>query len=150
MIRKARVGDVPAIKELIDAYAAKNIILQRSLSDIYENLRSFFVYVTPEGEVLGCCALHIIWKDLGEIRSLAVKESVTGEGVGSKLLDAALKEAKDLGLERVFTLTLTPEFFKQHGFREVAKERLPQKVWGWCVKCPKFPDCDEVALMVEL
>jgi amino-acid N-acetyltransferase len=150
MIRRAKVADVPAIKKLIDAYAAKNIVLQRPMSDLYENLRSFFVYIDPEGEVTGCCALHIIWGDLGEIRSLAVEEKLTGEGVGQKLLEAAITEAKDLGLEKVFTLTLSIDFFKKCGFSEVAKDTLPQKVWGWCIRCPKFPDCDEVALVREL
>jgi len=149
-VRKASVGDVPAIKKLIDRYATKNIILQRSLSDLYENLRSFFVYTTPEEEITGCCALHIIWKDLGEIRSFAVDEHLTGEGVGSALLEAALLEAKDLGLEKVFTLTLSLDFFKNHGFREVSKDILPHKIWGWCLKCPKFPDCDEVAFVRDL
>ena len=149
-VRKAKVSDVPAIKKLIDHYARKNIILQRSLNDIYENLRSFFVYTTPGGEIRGCCALHIIWKDLGEIRSLAVDEHLTGEGVGSALLEAALLEAKDLGLEKVFTLTLSLDFFKNHGFREVPKDTLPHKVWGWCLRCPKFPDCDEVAFVIDV
>ncbi|MHC1565393.1 MAG: N-acetyltransferase [Candidatus Syntropharchaeales archaeon] len=150
MIRRAKVPDVPAIKKLIDAYAAKNLLLQRSMSDLYENLRSFFVYIDPEGKVTGCCALHIIWGDLGEIRSLAVEERLTGEGVGQKLLEAAITEAKELGLEKVFTLTLSVDFFKKCGFSEVAKDTLPHKVWGWCLKCPKFPDCDEVALAREL
>ncbi len=150
MIRRAKVDDIPALKKLIDTYAAKNILLDRPLSDLYENLRSFFVYTDPDGGVAGCCALHIIWKDLGEIRSLAVEEKLTGEGVGQKLLEAAITEAKDLGLERVFTLTLSVDFFKRCGFRVVAKDTLPHKVWGWCLKCPKFPDCDEIALVKDV
>jgi len=148
-IEKARTSDVPRIKELVDYYAKRGEMLPRSLSEIYEHLRSFYVY-RKDGKVVGCCALYITWSDLAEIKSLAVEESHTGRGVGSTLVKAALEEARELGMPKVFTLTTKPEFFKKLGFKTIKKEKLPQKIWGECIRCTKFENCDEEALIIKL
>jgi len=148
-IEKAGTSDVPHIKELVDYYAKRGEMLPRSLSEIYEHLRSFLVYL-KDGKVVGCCALYITWSDLAEIKSLAVEESHTGRGVGSTLVKAALEEARELGMPKVFTLTTKPEFFKKLGFKTIKKEKLPQKIWGECIRCTKFENCDEEALIIKL
>jgi len=99
---------------------------------------------------MGTCTLCISWEDLGEIRSLAVVEEAQGRGLGSKLVEACLAEAVELGLSRVFVLTLTREFFSRFGFRDIEKSQLPHKIWADCIHCPKFPDCDEIAMILEL
>jgi len=142
---KASLGDVEQIRGLIDAYSRQNKMLSRSLSYLYDNIRDYFV-VRKNGNLLGCCALHITWSDLAEIKSLAVHQDHHGEGVGTALLEAAVQEANALGIQRIFTLTLEPEFFLKHGFRKIPRESLPMKIWGECIQCPKYPECDEVAL----
>ncbi|WP_461832229.1 N-acetyltransferase [Aquifex sp.] len=150
MIRKATVKDAKAIYNLLTDYAKKGVLLPRSLNSIYENIRDFWVY-EREGKVIGCVALHIMWEDLAEIRSLAVKEEYKGEGIGSQLVKKALEEAWELGVSKVFSLTYVKDFFiKKFGFREIEKSVLPHKVWGECINCVKFPNCDEEAVMVEL
>ncbi|OCC16404.1 N-acetylglutamate synthase [Dissulfuribacter thermophilus] len=108
------------------------------------------MFVNEEGNIVATCALHISWENLAEIRSLAVMEQFQGRGIGSALVEFAISEALTLEIYRVFTLTYQPIFFKKMGFKEVDKKILPHKVWSDCLKCPKFPDCDEVALMIEL
>lgn len=147
-IRKAKVKDVKKIKELLDYFARKNQLLPRSLSDIYENIRDFYVAEEKE-ELVGCVALHVVWEDLAEIRSLAVKEDRQNLKIGSKLLRAALKEAFQLGIGRVFTLTYIPDFFEKAGFKKIKKSRLPQKIWKDCLNCTHFPNCSEEALVYE-
>lgn len=149
MIRKANVGDIPRIYELINHYAEQNKMLPRSLSELYELLRDFFIY-EEGGNICGCCGLHVVWEDLAEIKSLAVDESRQKKGVGKTLLEAGLDEARNLKVKKVFALTYEPDFFKKHGFREVDKSKLPHKIWGECLACPKFPDCDETALVMDL
>lgn len=149
MIRKARMGDVKTIQKLIAEYARKGDMLPRSLSEIYENLRDYFVFEAEAGEVIGSGAVHIMWEDLAEVRSLAVREDSMRRGVGTKLVEACVSEAILLGITRVFALTYKPEFFEKLGFRRVDKSELPQKIWSDCVKCSKFPDCDEVALVAD-
>ncbi len=149
MIRKARMGDVKAIQKLIAEYARKGDMLPRSLSEIYENLRDYFVCVEDGGEVVGSAAIHIMWEDLAEVRSLAVRGDRMGQGVGTKLVEACISEAILLGIARVFALTYKPEFFEKLGFQRVDKAQLPQKIWTDCLKCSKFPDCDEIALVAD-
>jgi amino-acid N-acetyltransferase len=151
MIRKATVRDVGAIHRLLKQHAERGELLPRALSDLYDDVRDFNVFV-PEGSdaIAGTCALHVCWEDLAEIRSLAVSEPHQGEGVGSALVEAALAEAEVLGIERIFTLTYQPDFFKKHGFWVVDKAVLPQKIWAECIKCVKFPDCDEIAMLKHL
>jgi amino-acid N-acetyltransferase len=148
MIRKARMADVKAVQKLIADYARKGDMLPRSLSDIYENLRDYFVY-EDGGEVIGSAAIHIMWEDLAEVRSLAVQDGKMRRGVGTQLVEACISEAIVLGIARVFALTYKPEFFEKLGFQRVDKAELPHKIWTDCLKCAKFPDCDEIALVAD-
>jgi len=149
MIRKARMADVKGIHSLIAEYAKKGDMLPRSLTDIYENLRDYFVFLGDDGELVGSAAIHIMWEDLAEVRSLAVREGRMRRGVGTQLVESCISEAIMLGIARVFALTYKPEFFEKLGFHVVDKAELPQKIWADCLKCSKFPDCDEVALVAD-
>jgi len=149
MIRKAKITDGRAIHQLLIKYAGQGLMLSRSLPDIYETIRDIYVY-EENGRVLGTVWLHICWEDLAEVRSLAVAEEVGGKGVGRQLVQACLDEARELGMKRVFCLTYKPDFFAKNGFAEIEKSQLPQKIWGDCVKCVKFPECDEIAMQVSL
>ncbi len=149
MIRKATVNDVKNIKQLINVYSEKHLMLPRSMSELYENIRDFFV-CEEEGQIIGCGALHVFWEDMGEIISLAVREDRQRQYIGSKLLSACIEEGYKLGIHKVITLTYAPGFFEKHGFVYVAKSMLPHKIWGMCIKCPNFPDCDEIPMMKEI
>jgi len=149
MIEKAKIEDAPEIMALVNRFAQQELMLPRSLNDTYESLRDFCVY-RRDSRMLGCAALHVSWKGLGEIRSLAVHESVQGQGIGRELGERCLDEAREFGMERVFVLTYVPDFFARFGFEPYSKDDLPHKVWAVCIHCPKFPDCDEVALMKYL
>ena len=149
VLRKARIADVRSIHALVGQYARRRLMLARSLAELYENVRDFFVFEQGE-QVRGCCALHIAWEGLGEVKSLAVASHYTKRGIGRKLVEACLDEARDLGLERVFVLTFVPGFFRRAGFKKIAKSKLPHKIWSECVRCPHFPDCDEVPLAIDL
>jgi len=149
MIRHARIPDARAIHQLLLTYANQGQLLGRSLADIYENIRDFYVY-EEDGLVLGTGALAISWEDLAEVRSLAVANGQAGKGIGRQIVETCLDEARDLGIKRVFALTYQPEFFKKLGFSDIEKSELPQKIWGACLNCVKFPDCDELALAIDL
>ncbi len=151
LIRKAGVGDVRAIHKLLMGYADKGLLLPRSFSDLYDHVRDFFL-VAPRssGLAVGCCALHVVWEDIAEIRSLAVALEERKKGWGQGLVKACLDEAASLGLDRVFVLTYEIKFFERFGFAQVSKDKLPQKVWADCLNCPKFPDCDESAMLLSL
>jgi len=148
MIRKARMADAKPIHKLLLNYAQQGLMLSRSLADIYEGIRDFYVFEV-DGEVVGTVCLHICWSDLAEVRSLAVDGRQEGRGVGRRLVEACLSEACGLGIPRVFALTYKPGFFSKLGFREIEKSELPQKIWSDCIKCPKFPECDEIAMSIE-
>jgi amino-acid N-acetyltransferase len=148
-IRKAAVSDIKLIHKLVNEFAKKEEMLPRSLNELYEGIRDFFV-CEQNGIITGICALRILWEDLAEVRSLAVKEEYRQRGIGSDLVKKCLKEARHLGLKRVFALTYHPEFFKKIGFEDIDKAKLPQKIWGDCIKCPKFPECDEHAVIIHL
>jgi len=145
-MRSAKVLDVEGIYSLINFYAERDRMLFRSLADIYENLQAFTV-AELDGNVVGCCALQIIWSDLAEIKSLAVNEANIDKGVGKMLVAAAAEQARQLGLPRVFALTLNPAFFEKLGFSVVEKDTLPMKVWSDCARCPKQQNCDEIAVI---
>ena len=149
MIRKARVGDVRAIQGLIEGSASRGEMLHRSLSEIYDNIRDFYIFQGDQS-LVGTCALHICWEDLAEVRSLTVSEEERRKGIGSELVKACLREAKRLGVRKVFALTYEPSFFGKFGFELVDKASLPHKVWSDCLKCVKFPDCDEIAMILQL
>ena len=151
MLRKANIGDVKKIHALIENYARKGEMLPCPLVDLYERVRDFYVFVDDEtGDIAGACALHICWEDLAEIRSLAVKEEKSLQGIGSKMASACLTEASALGIKKVFALTYKPKFFEKLNFEEIDKSILPHKIWGDCIKCSKFPECDETAMMLTL
>ncbi len=145
-VEKAKIQDVPQIHQLINHFAGKDEMLPRSLSDIYENIRDYFVYRKDE-RMLACAALHIIWSDLAEIKSVAVAEECQKQGVGTMLIEACLKEAESLGIPTIFCLTYQPAFFEKFGLNQIDKMEVPRKVWTECYRCPKFPDCGEVALI---
>ncbi|OEU74675.1 MAG: acetyltransferase [Desulfuromonadales bacterium C00003093] len=149
MIRHAKISDARAIHQLLLSYANDGQLLGRSLSEIYEIIRDFYIY-EENGEVLGIGILEICWEDLAEVRSLAVASGQQGKGIGHKIVECCLEEARGLGIKRVFALTYQPEFFKHLGFYDIEKSELPQKIWGACLKCVKFPDCDELALAIDL
>lgn len=148
-VEKARIDDIPQIQKLVNQYAAKGEMLPRALSELYENVRDFSV-VRRGDEVVGCAALHVFWSDLAEIRAVAVAEDTRERGMGAAVVEACLGEARELGIQTIFCLTYRPEFFERLGFQQVDKKELPHKIWGECLRCPKFPDCDEVALTYSL
>ena len=148
-VDRARISDAAAMHQLINHFADQGQMLPRALSEIYENIRDYFV-VRDENQITGCIALHVNWVDLAEVKSLAVEDSRQNQGIGSSLVRACLDEARELGIPTVFCLTRTQNFFKNHGFHLVDKMELPHKVWAECYRCPKFPDCDEVALIRHL
>ncbi|MEW6109110.1 MAG: N-acetyltransferase [Nitrospirota bacterium] len=148
-IRKAKISDSRDIHKLINEFARKEEMIPRSINELYENIRDFIVF-EDNGKVQGVCALHVLWEDLAEIRSLAVKKEYQKMGIGKKLVKSCLSESKKIGVLRVFVLTYHPAFFKKLGFSDIDKANLPQKIWGDCVRCPKFPECDEHALIINL
>jgi amino-acid N-acetyltransferase len=149
MLRKAEIKDVKEIQKLLTFFATRGDMLSRSLSELYEALRDFYI-CEDDGRLLGTAALHIVWEDLAEIRSVAVAEDAGRKGIGTELVQACIDEGRSLGLRRLFCLTYKPDFFGRFGFRIVDKSELPHKVWGDCMKCVKFPDCDEIAMILDL
>ena len=151
MIRKANIQDIKAIHRLLQEYGKKEELLARPLSQLYDHVRDFSVYVDKtSGQLTGCCALQICWEDLAEIRSLAVHPDHQGKDIGTQLAETVLQEARSFHVKKVFTLTYKPNFFKQLGFATVERSDLPLKIWGDCIICVKFPECDEIAMMKEL
>jgi len=148
MIRKATVSDIKRIHKLLQVFAGEGQLLPRPLGVLYDHVRDFAVWEEKPGRaVAGCCALHVCWEDMAEIRSLAVASDCQNKGIGSKLVEFALKEARVFAIKRVFALTYKPGFFEKLGFRVTGKNHLPQKIWADCLQCVKFPDCDEVAVI---
>lgn len=145
-VDKAKIRDISQIHQLVNYFAEKGEMLARPLSELYESIRDFFV-IRQDDRVIACAALHISWSDLAEIRSVAVAADRQQQGIGSQLVETCLDEANKLGIPTVFCLTYDPAFFERHGFYQVDKMELPRKVWTECYRCPKFPDCDEVALI---
>lgn len=145
-VRKARAPDVPAMQVLVAHFAARGEMLPRTLNELYQHLRDFFVCEVDE-QIVGLCALSLYWEDLAEIRTLAVHEAHGGKGLGACLVTACLEEAAALGVRRVFALTYRPGYFERFGFRTLDKRELPQKIWKDCIKCAKFACCDEIALI---
>ena len=148
-VERARISDVPQMHQLVNYFADKGEMLARPLSEIYENIRDYFV-VREGGRMVACAALHVMWLDLAEIKSVAVAEDSQRRGIGERLIEACLREAKELGMPTVFCLTYKPAFFERFGFSQVDKMELPHKVWTECYRCPKFPNCDEIALIYHL
>ncbi len=149
MIRKAKVSDANKIFKILQEFALKGILLPRSLNSIYENIRDFWVYEEKD-KILGICSLHIYWEDLAEIKSLAVIKNFQNQGIGKQLVIHCIKEAKELGVKKIFALTYVPEFFEKLGFKISDKSEFPQKVWTECIHCVKFNDCHEVPVSYTL
>ena len=149
MIRNAHVDDVEGMSRLINQFAKKDLMLPRPLSELYEKIRDHYVYV-ENGSIRGCASLHVFWKDLAEIKSVAVDENFQKRGVGKELIQKCFEDGKKLGVNKLFVLTYIPEFFESMGFKRVDKELLPHKIWSECVKCHKFPDCGEIPLLIEI
>jgi amino-acid N-acetyltransferase len=145
-VRSATISDAKAINALISSYAEMDRMLFRSLADIYENLQTFIV-AELDSNIVGCCALEVIWADLAEIKSLAIDEAYKGKGIGRELVAAAVEQAAKLGVAKVFALTLEPAFFEKSGFAIVEKDTLPMKVWSDCAQCSKQQNCDEIAVI---
>ena len=145
-VEKAKIQDVPQMHQLINHFADKGEMLPRPLSELYEDVRDFFV-VREGDKTVACAALHVNWDDLAEVRSVAVAEFYQQQGIGAQLIEACLKESEELGIRTVFCFTYQPDFFKRLNFAEIDKMELPRKVWTDCLRCPKFPNCDEVALI---
>jgi len=148
-LRRARMSDVPHIQRLVNQFAERGELLPRSLNELYEHLRDYYV-IEQDGTIVGCAACRLHWQDLAEVMSLVVAENCQGRGYGSQLLEACLREAQELGVSSIFALTYLPEFFQRYGFRTTDKATLPHKIWSDCIHCVKFPDCGEVALVKEL
>ncbi|MDR2811835.1 MAG: N-acetyltransferase [Endomicrobium sp.] len=148
-IRPAKVSDVKGIHVLVEHYANNKEMLHRSLNAIYENVQEFIV-LENEGKIIACGALHVSWEDLAEVKALAVSEEYKRQGIGRKMIETLQKNAKELGVKKVFTLTFKPEFFKKLGYTEIPKEMLPHKIWSECVNCYLFPECGEVSLLFPL
>lgn len=160
LIQKAQVRDVQEILDLINSYAAKDMMLPRGPQYLYENIRDFViatdqkvpVYSIMETRevlhlIVGCGSLHVLWDDMAEIRALAVHPDYKHLGLGSKLADFMIKEAGQLGIKRLYTFTLTEDFFKPLGFKRLKRNELPPKMWGECSRCPKYFKCDEVGMV---
>ena len=149
MIRKAKIRDIKEIQELIGYFAKRDVMLPRSLNELYENIRDFWVY-EEQGKLVGCAALHISWDNLAEVKCLAVAKHKQKKGLGRDLVIACLAEAQVLGAKKIFVLTYKPEFFKKLGFKKIKHEALPHKIWAECINCCKFPNCQEIALLKVL
>lgn len=163
IIQKAQIGDVEEIIELVNTFAASNLMLARGPQYLYENIRDFVIAcdrnvpvrsLTENKEVLhlmvACGSLHVLWEDIAEIRALAIHPDYQHLGLGSKLVEYMEQEAKLLGIKQLFTFTLTEDFFETLGFKKINRKNLPAKVWGECSRCPKYFQCDEVGMVLEL
>ena len=148
--RKATFADVDEIYDLIAGYAAQGVMLPKPHSVLYETLREFVVAEEVETkEIVGVGALHLTWNELAEVRSMAVHADFSRQGIGSSIVKKLLEEGRAVGVKKFFTLTYRPEFFKSLGFELTTKKSLPHKIWKDCMDCPKFPNCDEIAITLE-
>ena len=152
MIRQTTIKDIKKIHKLLQYYGNSGELLSRPLSELYDHIRDFKVYVDDKdnSKIIGCCALQFCWEDLAEIRSLAVHPDYFKKTIGSQLVQASLLEAKAFHIKKVFTLTYKPDFFQKFSFVIIDRSDLPLKIWADCITCVKFPDCDETALVKKL
>lgn len=149
-VTRAAIADAQAIHDLVNTFARKGEMLPRTMAEVYENLRDFYVVRNDSAQTVACGGLHILWEDLGEIKSLAVREDMQGQRLGARIVEACIDEARAIGLKTAFALTYRPAFFERLGFRQADVMNLPRKVWGECYRCPKFPGCNEIALVRDL
>jgi amino-acid N-acetyltransferase len=148
-VRRARTGDVRAIRALIDANAPSGRLLDKATVTLYEAIQEFWVASTPDGEVVGCGALHVMWEDLAEIRTVAVSAGYQGRGVGNQIVLALLDAAREVGVGRVFVLTFAVEFFRRHGFAEIHGQAATPEVYAELLRSydegvAEFLDLDRV------
>jgi amino-acid N-acetyltransferase len=148
-VRPATAADIPAMQALINGFAAQNRMLFRSASELGEFIGEYLVYVDGE-RVLGVCGLHPVAGGLAEVRGLAVAQDTAGRGIGRQLVEGCIARARALGTAKAYTLTLVPGFFEKLGFVQVDKSTLHLKVWYECYRCPKFANCDEIAMVRPL
>lgn len=148
-IRQARLEDAAEIQQLVAENARQRLMLPRAIAELYENIRDFFV-AREAGAFRGAAALHVVWSDLAEVKSLAVQAEARGRGIGRRLVAACLEEARRLGIKRVFALTYQGDFFRRLDFKPIDKSDLPHKIWSECLRCPEFPECGEEAFVREL
>jgi len=149
MITRPKINEGKSIQQLVNLYAADGLLIPLSLHEVYERIREFFVYKIKE-QIVGVSSLHIVWEDLAELRSMAVHPDYQHQGIGKALALRCIDEGRELCIKKIFLLTYKKEFFQKVGFQLVDKSELPQKVWSDCIKCAKFPDCDEVAMSLTL
>ena len=147
--RKATFGDVEQIFKLVNIYAAEGLMLARSRNNLYETLRDMYV-AEEDGKILGVGGLHIVWDEMAELRTLAVDKQALRHHIGGNIVKHLIEEGKTLGIKRVFTLTYQDKFFASLGFKLANKDTMPQKVWKDCIDCPKFPNCDEIAMDIYI
>jgi amino-acid N-acetyltransferase len=150
-VEKATVGDVPKIYELLRSFSTHGLLLPRSYVNLYESLQTLHVARVDEepGRLAGVGALQVAWEELAEVRSLAVPADLRGRGLGRALTMDLEKEARELGIKRMFVLTYVPDFFKKLGYHQVSLDTLPQKIWAVCFNCIHYPDCKEIALIKD-
>ena len=162
-IQKAQIRDVEEILELVNGFAASNLMLPRGPQYLYENIRDFVIAVdenvpvysmTDTHEVINllvaCGSLHVLWEDIAEVRALAIHPDYQHLGLGSRIVEYMEQEARQIGIHRLFTFTMTEEFFQALGFHKIKRKDLPPKVWGECSRCPKYFQCDEVGMVLDL
>ena len=149
IFRKAKISDVEEMAALINSYAEKGVMLPRAIPSMYQRIREYSV-IEDNGAIVAVGSLHILWSDLAEICSLAVCPNNTRSGLGFSLVEKLIQESRELEISNIFALTYQPVFFEKCGFTRIEKESLPQKVWTECINCPKFPNCDEIALIRKI
>lgn len=135
---------------MINDYANEGIMLSKSRSTLYETIREMIVAVDEEDKVVGVGALHVTWNELAEVRSMAVNKEFVRHGLGAEIVKRLIDEGKSFGVKKFFTLTYKPGFFQTLGFKTITKDELPHKIWRECIGCPKFPNCDEIAMELEI
>ena len=148
LYRKPNFDDIEDIFKLINDYAAEGVMLPKSRSTLYETIRDMVVAVDEDDKVVGVGALHVTWNEMAEVRSMAVNRDFTRRGIGAEIVKRLLGEGRSFGVKKFFTLTYKPGFFQTLGFHTVTKEELPHKIWRECIECPKFPNCDEIAMIL--
>ncbi len=149
MITRPKINEGKSIQQLVNLFAADGLLIPLSLHEVYERIREFFVYKIEE-QIVGVASLHVVWEDLAELRSMAVHPNYQHQGIGKALALRCIDEGRELCIKKVFLLTYKKDFFQKVGFQLVDKSELPQKVWSDCIKCVKFPDCDEIAMSLTL
>ena len=149
IVRKALVSDVLGMQRLINRFAERDEMLPRALHELYENIRDFFV-IELAGDIVACAAVHVNWANLAEVKSVAVDEDVQRSGFGRRIIEACIADARALGVSTLFCLTYRPDFFSALGFQVVDRGTLPRKVWSECVRCPKFTNCTEIAMTLQV